>query len=104
LVEYLNQADTIIGHNIIGYDIPAINKLATTQVSKDVKIVDTLILSRLAYYDKDPSFSHSLRAYGERFKFPKGDHSDWTKYSPEMDAYCKQDVDVTVKVYQQSDA
>jgi len=29
LVEYLNQADTIIGHNIIGYDIPAINKLAT---------------------------------------------------------------------------
>lgn len=100
LVEYLNQADTIIGHNIIGYDIPVINKLATTQVSKDVKIVDTLILSRLAYYDKDPSFSHSLRAYGERFKFPKGDHSDWTKYSPEMDAYCKQDVDVTVKVYQ----
>lgn len=99
LVRYLNEADTLIGHNIIGYDIPVLNKLARTKVSEDLKIVDTLILSRLAYYDSDFSFSHSLRAYGQRLGFPKGDHDDWTGYSAEMDAYCKQDVDVTTEVY-----
>lgn len=100
MVEYLNTADTIIGHNIIGYDIPALNKLSKNNVSKELKIIDTLILSRLAYYDEDISYSHSLRAYGLRLGFPKGDHNDWTKYTPEMDVYCKQDVDVTTKLYQ----
>lgn len=100
MIDYLNTATTLIGHNIIGYDIPALNKLGRNKVRGDVKIVDTLILSRLAYYDADFSFSHSLNAYGQRLGFPKGDHSDWTKYSPEMDEYCKRDVDVTVKVLQ----
>lgn len=100
MVMYLNEADTLVGHNIIGYDIPALNKLASLKIREDINIVDTLILSRLAYYDADFSFSHSLNAYGQRLGFPKGDHSDWTKYSPEMDEYCKRDVDVTVKVLQ----
>lgn len=100
MVTYLNTATKLIGHNIIGYDIPALNKIARCKVRNDIDLVDTLILSRLAYYDADLSYSHSLRAYGDRLGFPKGDHSDWTKYSPEMDAYCKQDVDVTTKVYQ----
>lgn len=100
MIDYLNTATTLIGHNIIGYDIPALNKLGKKNVSKDIKIIDTLILSRLAYYDADFSFSHSLNAYGQRLGFPKGDHSDWTTYSPEMDEYCKRDVDVTVKVLQ----
>lgn len=100
LVEYLNKANTIIGHNIVGYDIPTLNKLADVKVSDDIEVIDTLILSRLAYYNADLTYRHSLRAYGDRLGFPKGDHEDWTKYSPEMDAYCKQDVDVTVKVYQ----
>ena len=100
MIDFLNTATTLVGHNIIGYDIPALNKLGTKNVSKDIKIIDTLILSRLAYYDADFSFSHSLNAYGQRLGFPKGDHSDWTRYSPEMDEYCKRDVDVTVKVLQ----
>ena len=100
LVAFLNTATLLIGHNIIGYDIPALNKLSGIEVSKDIKIVDTLILSRLAYYDEDGVFSHSLKAYGERMGFPKGEHEDWSGYSPEMDEYCKRDVDVTIKVYQ----
>ena len=100
LVDYLNSATKLIGHNIIGYDIPALNKLASKKVRKDIEIIDTLILSRLAYYDEDGMFSHSLRAYGDRMGFPKGDHTEWTTYSPEMDAYCKRDVEVTIKVYQ----
>lgn len=94
----LREATTIIGHNIINYDIPALESLTGIEITTPV--VDTLILSRLAYYDKDISFSHSLEAHGERLGYPKGDHSDWTKYSEEMDIYCKRDVEVTYKLYQ----
>lgn len=98
LVKDLQEADLIIGHNIIGYDIPALTKL--TGITITTEVIDTLILARLAYYDKDKGFSHSLGAYGERLGFSKGDHSDWTQYSEEMDVYCKRDVEVTVKLYQ----
>ena len=100
LVRKINTSSCIVGHNIIGFDIPALNKLSSEKIRSDIEIVDTLILGRLAYYDKDSSFSHSLDAYGQRLGFPKGEHSDWTKYSEEMDEYCKNDVMVSVKLYQ----
>jgi DNA polymerase I-like protein with 3'-5' exonuclease and polymerase domains len=100
MVKDLNNADTIVGHNIIGYDIPALNKLSRYRIRDDINIIDTLILGKLAYYDQDRSFSHSLDAYGQRLGFPKGKYSDWTKYTPEMEEYCKQDVLVTTKLYQ----
>jgi len=99
MTEHLNTATCIVGHNIIGYDCPALAKLSGVHIDNSIDIVDTLILGRLAYYDKDKSFSHSLDSYGQRLGFPKGSHNDWTKYSKEMDDYCKQDVAVTVKLY-----
>lgn len=99
IVRELNTATTLIGHNIIGYDIPALNKLSDIKVDDTIEIVDTLLLGKLAYYDMDKSFRHSLDAYGERLGCPKGKHADWTKYSKEMDEYCKQDVIVTTKLY-----
>ena len=42
----LMDAETLIGHNIIGYDIPVIKNLTSIDLS-DKKIVDTLVLSRL---------------------------------------------------------
>ena len=97
LCKTLREADLIVGHNIIGYDLPALYRLTKEQINTPV--VDTLLLARLAYYDKDSSWSHSLDAYGERLGFPKGSHSDWSKYSEEMDTYCKQDVLVTTELY-----
>ena len=46
-VERLKLADVIIGHNIVGYDLPAMRKLAGWSPTKDQKIVDTLIVGRL---------------------------------------------------------
>ena len=66
LVDFLNDCDSILGHNIIGYDIPVLNKLSPVKIREDIKIIDTLILGRLAYYDQDRSFSHSLDAYRQR--------------------------------------
>ena len=93
----LNKATTIIGHNIIGYDIPALKILSGIDITTPV--VDTLLLAKLAYYDKDKSWGHSLDAYGERLGEPKGKHNDWSKYTKEMEVYCKQDVKVTYKLY-----
>mgnify|MGYP005677748479 FL=1 len=45
-VQYLELADTIIGHNIIGFDLPVIKHIYPFFEPKGV-IVDTLILSRL---------------------------------------------------------
>lgn len=99
LVEALNKGTLLIGHNIIAYDIPVINKLSSISIKTNINIVDTLILAKLVDYDKDRSFRFSLEAYGERLGFPKGEYSDWSRYTPEMEEYCIRDVEVTTKLY-----
>ena len=89
------QAQEVIGHNIIGYDIPACEKLLGTDFSA-CKITDTLVLSRLANPQRK---AHSLGAWGESLGFPKGDYNDWTNFNPDMLAYCKQDVAVNNEMY-----
>ena len=42
----LKSADKLIGHNILGYDLPVIKRLGGLDLF-DKKIVDTLVLSRL---------------------------------------------------------
>ena len=97
LVYDLSCATLLVGHNIIGYDLPVLDKL--TGIRLAVPVVDTLILAKLAYYDKDRSWSHSLDAYGERLGEKKGSYNDWSKYTKEMEEYCIQDVKVTKKLY-----
>ena len=46
-IELLKSADKIIGHNIIGFDIPVINKLTGVDLYEHTKVLDTLTLSRL---------------------------------------------------------
>jgi DNA polymerase I-like protein with 3'-5' exonuclease and polymerase domains len=90
-----NLEYTLVGHNIIGYDQPFLKRLWGCDLSK-FNIIDTLVLSRLANPSRDGG--HSLASWGERLGFPKGDYSDWTKLTPEMVTYCKQDVKVTTKL------
>ena len=85
----------VIGHNIIRYDVPVVERLL--DVSIDCKITDTLVMSRL--YNPQLEGGHSLAAWGERLKFPKGDYYDWSALTPEMVVYCQQDVRVTERVY-----
>jgi len=94
--EYIEAADEVIGHNIIGYDIPVCERLLGTDFSKTT-IVDTLVMSRLANPQRD---AHSLAYWGEQLGYPKGDYNDWSQYTPEMVEYCKQDVRVNEQVYE----
>ena len=45
-IQYIEQAEVIIGHNIIGYDIPVIRKLYPF-FDPVGTVIDTLLLSRL---------------------------------------------------------
>jgi len=86
----------VIGHNIIGYDIPVLERLLGTDFSK-CKITDTLVLSRLANPSRDGG--HSLENWGSLLNQPKGDYSDWDNFSQDMVEYCVQDVRVNTLVY-----
>ena len=83
-----------VGHNLINYDIPVVEKLL--DVSINGQIIDTLVMSRL--YNPQLDGGHSLDAWGQRLKFPKGDYHDWSALTPEMVVYCQQDVRVTERV------
>jgi DNA polymerase-1 len=95
--QLLEGVTEVIGHNIIGYDIPAVERLLGVSFD-NVKITDTLVLSRL--YNPSLEGGHSLGKWGERLKFPKGDYNDWTALTPEMVGYCQQDCRVTQRLYE----
>ena len=113
-VSHLEVADILIGHNIIGFDLPFIKSVFPWFNPTGI-IVDTLLLSRLYHpnlldIDKKNAWkdmptklygSHSLKAYGYRLGVYKGDFgetTDWKEWSQEMQDYCVQDVKVTEKL------
>ena len=90
------DVDTLVGHNIINFDVPILRRL--TGMDWDFNLRDTLVLSRL----HNPSLDggHSLRAWGERLHNIKGDYQGgWEEYNQEMLEYCQQDVRVTKTLY-----
>jgi len=108
----LLKADEITGHNIIDFDVPAIQTLEPTFIPEWDRVTDTLIWSRLVYPDvvtRDllngdlPGKlrgSHSLKAWGIRLKNAKGDfNGPWDTFCDEMLEYCIQDVGVTCDLY-----
>lgn len=123
LLEAIKAGSYICGHNIIKYDIPALEKLFPAfkvPYSLQHLCVDTLVLSRLIYgniKDMDTGLmkagrlpknlygSHSLKAWGYRLGELKGTYSEdtedaWLHFSEEMLNYCVQDVVVDKKLYE----
>ena len=121
----LNRADLLIGHNILGFDIPALQKVDSGLFEEfkltNQKVIDTLVLSRLMHPDiKEKDFngykknipwikanasligSHSLKAWGYRLGCHKGAYSEttnWGEWTQEMSDYCLQDVKVTATLF-----
>jgi len=89
--DWSKQIDQFIMHNGISFDAPVLNKLTGSDIKLN-QIRDTLIESQLFNPIRDGG--HSLEAWGERLKFPKGNFTDFKYYSPEMLEYCKKDVEV----------
>ena len=92
LQDALRGRMSVVGHNLIGYDLPVLKSLWGVSVESE-RVIDTLVLSRLSNPSREGG--HSLRSWGERLSFPKGDYSDWSQLTQEMIDYCIQDVTVT---------
>ena len=119
----LEHAPVIVGHNIIGFDIIALQKVFPHWKPKG-RIFDTLNASRLIWPElRDDDFaaaraaqrqckswplpaalygSHKLEAWGYRLGVYKGEFgktTDWSVWTPEMQEYCEQDVEVTEALF-----
>ena len=120
--EQLKGCTHLIGHNVIKFDFLTLKLFGVLDYEvgylnkpdlvfgEEVKIIDTLILSRL--FNPDRYLGHSLHSWGEKFQnnsktdfrqlcinrgyidknSPKG--SEFKNYCPEMLQYCIQDTSV----------
>jgi DNA polymerase I-like protein with 3'-5' exonuclease and polymerase domains len=111
-LKLLASHNHIVGHNAIGFDYPALNKLYRFRHSS---VLDTVVMARCIYPDlrnddfKRQGFptkligSHSLKAWGMRIGEHKDEHGeteDWSAWSKEMEDYCVQDVQVTKNLFE----
>ena len=94
---FLNTADKLIGHNIIGYDLPAIKKIHNIDLTEGKAIVDTLVLSRL--FNPTREGGHSLESWGYRIGLQKIEHTEFGEYTPDMLNYCRNDAVLNAKMF-----
>ena len=94
---FLTSADKLIGHNIIGYDLPAIKKIHNIDLAEGRDVVDTLVLSRL--FNPTREGGHSLESWGYRIGLQKIEHTEFGEYTPEMLNYCRNDAVLNAKMF-----
>lgn len=95
--EFAKQTEEFIGHNIIGFDIPVVNKSFGKNLFEHCKITDTLVLSRLLNPVIDGG--HSLRNWGEKLGHNKIEFEQFEFLSDDMLKYCRNDVELTERLY-----
>jgi DNA polymerase-1 len=114
-MKMLMRADLIVGHNIIAFDIPALQKVYPWFEIDPAKVYDTFVMARLyeanvkerdllpmnrGKYPKALFGQQGLEAWGYRLGDYKGNYEGgWDEWSQEMQDYCEQDVAVTAKLY-----
>jgi DNA polymerase I-like protein with 3'-5' exonuclease and polymerase domains len=110
-LEHLSRADMLIGHNIQGFDLPALLTLYDWAPLPECRIIDTLIAGRLILPNldrldgevvqrtKDAAFGkvfgkYSLEAWGVRLGLTKigAELKNWTEWTLEIQARCAGDV------------
>ena len=123
-LELLSTATYLTGHNVCGFDLPALEKVYGWEPNPNTKVEDTLLMSKLVYSDirdrdfsalkKNPDFPkhiigrHGLEAWGHRLGEYKGDYAKdckaqgidpWAEVNDAMIAYCEQDVRLNVTLW-----
>ena len=96
---FFEEADILIGHNIIRFDIPQVEKVLGVKIK--AKLVDTLALSWYLNFDRG---SHGLEGYGEDYGVPKPVIKDWNTLTPEEYAHrCNEDVKINTRLWRDLD-
>ena len=95
----LLNSETLVGHNIIRFDIPAVEKLLGIKVN--ARLIDTLALS---WYINHTRMKHGLEGYGEEYGVPKPVIKDWNTLTPQEYAHrCDEDVRINVRLLRDLD-
>lgn len=112
MLRFMQAQGQLCGHNVIGYDFPVLKKLYGFEY-KGV-VVDTLVMSRMLYPDRQipPALvkmartegfrlngPHSIQSWGFTLNQFKIEHDDWSTYTPEMRARCIGDVQIGVLLF-----
>ena len=94
LEKFLATAGTLIAHNGICFDKPALNQLG---IKCDNKIIDTLYT---AWYLELGRRSYGLDSFGEQFGIPKPAIADWNTLTIEEYVHrCTEDVKIQEALY-----
>ena len=114
-LQELAKADRIVGHNVIGFDLPALSKMYSFHPPL-IRVLDTMVMAKCIVadvrnddflrnkFDKSLIGSHSLKAWGLRLnkltKLSYGEEDGaFDSYNDEMRKYCERDTIVTQILY-----
>lgn len=88
--EILLGAKTLVGHNIIRFDVVVLEKILGIKIK--AKLYDTLPLAWYLDHDRQ---KHGLEGYGEKYGVAKPKIDDWHNLTPEQYAHrCEEDVKI----------
>ena len=91
--EVMHKATTVVGHNIIAFDLPALKMF---DITTDADIIDTLPLS---WYLEPKRVRHGLGDWGVTVGVPKPVVDDWDNLTYEDYKHrCEEDVKINLEV------
>ena len=97
IIDFVTQLEVIVGHNIIRYDIPLLEKLL--EITITATLVDTLALSW--YLVPDKKFKHGLEHWGNRLGVAKPIINDWRNLTiEEYINRCETDVVINTLLFE----
>lgn len=103
---FLQSCETVVGHNIIAYDLPVLSRIYGSgdweSDMRNARVYDTLVASRTLWPDarNHPFGGNSLKAWGIKLGLHKGDYEDgWEEWNQKMEDYCVQDTLVNLGIF-----
>ena len=97
--KFFTETEVLVGHNIIRFDIPAVEKVLGIKVK--ARLIDTLALSWYLHHDR---LKHGLEWYGVDYGTPKPVIKDWNSLTPQEYAHrCDEDVKINNRLWRDLD-